>query len=87
MTRASTSAANAVAMPAAAATQPGRLRRLYARIARAIEVHHRRRLLQALPNYVLKDIGLSRADIDSIVEAAVDGRQDPTRRHPPRLAE
>jgi uncharacterized protein YjiS (DUF1127 family) len=49
-------------------------------LLRSIEIQRRRRLLQQMPDYLLKDIGISRADIDYLAEALVDGREDPTRR-------
>ena len=51
-----------------------------ARVARAMEIRRRRRILHALPDIVLKDIGMRRAEIDYLTEALVDGRTDPTRR-------
>lgn len=59
---------------------PRAAQRMLARLQRAIDIHRRRRLLRSLPDYLLKDVGLSRSDIDYIAEALADGRQDPTRR-------
>jgi uncharacterized protein YjiS (DUF1127 family) len=56
-------------------------RRMYRRIVRSVEISRRRRMLSAMPDYLLKDIGINRSDIDSLVESLVDGRDDPTRRH------
>jgi uncharacterized protein YjiS (DUF1127 family) len=50
------------------------------RLWRAQEVSRRRRLLNQMPDYLLKDIGVSRSEIDYVAAALVDGRQDPTRR-------
>jgi uncharacterized protein YjiS (DUF1127 family) len=74
----------AIAMPAAAAHRRGRLRRLYARIAQAIEIRHRRRILQALPSYLLKDIGIRPTDIDSVIRALVERYDDEGRQRRPR---
>jgi uncharacterized protein YjiS (DUF1127 family) len=57
------------------------LRRVVARLMRAHAIRVRRRLLRELPDYLLKDIGLSRSDIDYVAQAIVDGRDDPTRQH------
>lgn len=67
---------------ATALTSPRRqslARRMYRRVVRSMEISRRKRMLNAMPDYLLKDIGISRSDIDSLVEAMVDGRQDPTR--------
>jgi uncharacterized protein YjiS (DUF1127 family) len=66
-------------------TQPSRrhslARRMYRRIVRSMEISRRRRVLAGMPDYLLKDIGINRSEIDAIVEALVDGREDPTRQH------
>jgi uncharacterized protein YjiS (DUF1127 family) len=68
--------------PTVATTPPGAIRRLVAAVHRAFDKSRRRRALQAMPDYLLKDIGISRCDIDAVVDAIVDGRDDPTRSHP-----
>jgi uncharacterized protein YjiS (DUF1127 family) len=61
-------------------TKPPRaVRRLVDAVCRALEKSRRRRALQAMPDYLLKDIGISRSEIDGVVEALVEGRADPTR--------
>ena len=60
-------------------TPPGPVRRLVDAVWRAIEKRRRRTLLQGMPDYLLKDIGISRCDIDGIVDALVEGRDDPMR--------
>jgi len=57
----------------------GALRRSVKAIARFIKIRHTRRQLQAMPDHLLKDIGISRSDIDSIAIALIDGG-DTTRR-------
>lgn len=56
------------------ARQPGPVARLVRAIARSIAIHRRRRMLQQMPDFLLKDIGISRSDIDYVVRASVDGR-------------
>jgi uncharacterized protein YjiS (DUF1127 family) len=55
--------------------------RLAVRLRQRMEIRQRRRLLHQMPDFLLKDIGIYRSDIDGLVEAAVLGRPDPTR-HP-----
>lgn len=71
--------ASAAELDTVAARSAGFLRRLARRLWRAMEINRRRQLLAQMPDFMLKDIGINRADIDSIVEALVDGREDPTR--------
>jgi uncharacterized protein YjiS (DUF1127 family) len=63
----------------AGATRPGLLRRVLAHIVRARTIHVQRRLLNELPDHLLKDIGLNRSDIDYVAQAVVEERNDPTR--------
>jgi uncharacterized protein YjiS (DUF1127 family) len=56
------------------------VRRMYRRIVRSAEISRRKRMLGEMPDYLLKDIGINRSEIDAIVEAVVDGREDSTRR-------
>jgi hypothetical protein len=51
---------------------------------RPMMIERQQRKLNVLSDHILKDIGLSRADIDSIAVHLVDGRVDLTRRHRPR---
>jgi len=67
--------------PARPTAGSGLLRRVVARVMRAHAIQVRRRLLRELPDHLLKDIGLSRSDIDYVAQAIVDGRDDPTRQH------
>jgi uncharacterized protein YjiS (DUF1127 family) len=61
------------------ATRLGLLRRLVARIVRAHAIRMQRRLLDTLPDHMLRDIGLCRSDIDYVARAIADGHDDPTR--------
>jgi uncharacterized protein YjiS (DUF1127 family) len=45
-----------------------------------VMMDRQRRELNQLSDHLLKDIGLSRADIDSIAKHLADGRSDATRR-------
>jgi uncharacterized protein YjiS (DUF1127 family) len=58
----------------------GLLRRLLARLMRARRFQVQRRLLRDLPDHLLKDIGLTRCNLDYVAQAIVDKRADPTRR-------
>jgi uncharacterized protein YjiS (DUF1127 family) len=44
----------------------------FARLRRSIEIRQARRTLHGLPDYLLKDIGIRRCEIDSIAETLVD---------------
>jgi uncharacterized protein YjiS (DUF1127 family) len=57
----------------------GVLGRLVRSIWRSIKIRHTRRQLQTMPDHLLKDIGISRSDIDSVALALIDG-PDQTRR-------
>jgi uncharacterized protein YjiS (DUF1127 family) len=48
-------------------------------MVRSIKIRHTRRQLQMMPDHLLKDIGISRSDIDSVAAALID-EPDPTRR-------
>jgi uncharacterized protein YjiS (DUF1127 family) len=61
-----------------APSQPGLVRRLLGRLHRAVRISTMRSELQQIPDHLLKDIGVSRSEIDSIV-AVVDGTVDCTR--------
>jgi uncharacterized protein YjiS (DUF1127 family) len=61
-------------------TRSESIRRLFSAIQRSIAIARNRRVLQGMPHYLLKDIGISCSDIDSIVVSMVDGIPDPTRR-------
>ena len=67
------------------AAAPGRFWRCLQTLFKAMEKSHRRRMLQTMPDYLLKDMGISRCEIDAVVDGLVDGRIDPTRRQ--RLGE
>jgi uncharacterized protein YjiS (DUF1127 family) len=69
-----------IARHASQGTRGGPIRRLFNAIQRSIAIAHNRRLLQGMPDDLLKDIGINRSDIDSIVVSMVDGIPDPTRR-------
>ena len=62
-----------------AAPRPGLLRRLVTHIVRTRMISVQRRLLNELPDGMLKDIGLARSDIDYVAQALADGYDDPTR--------
>lgn len=59
-------------------------RRASVAFLRAVEIHRTRRALAALPDGLLADVGLTRADIKFAARALVDGAGDSTRdpRHP-----
>jgi uncharacterized protein YjiS (DUF1127 family) len=61
-------------------TRSGPIRRLFSDIQRSIAIAQNRRVLQGIPDNLLKDIGISRSEIDSIVVSMVDDIPDPTRR-------
>ena len=73
-------------LPTAASRHPSRgaraglIRRLFNAVVRSIAITHNRRFLQAMPDYMLKDIGINRSEIDSFVVSIVDEIPDPTRR-------
>jgi hypothetical protein len=56
----------------------GAMRDLVWRIVRAIRIRRCRASLHATPDYVLKDLGISRSYVDHLAECLVDGRTDPT---------
>jgi uncharacterized protein YjiS (DUF1127 family) len=58
----------------------GVIRRLFKSFQRSFAIAQNRRLLQGMADYLLKDIGISRSDIDSVVVSLVDGTPDLTRR-------
>jgi uncharacterized protein YjiS (DUF1127 family) len=58
----------------------GTIHRLFNAVRRSIAIAQNRRFLQGMPDYVLKDIGINRLDIDSVVVSIIDGKSDPTRR-------
>jgi uncharacterized protein YjiS (DUF1127 family) len=60
---------------------PALVARLIEEVRQRIEIRNRRRLLHAMPDFLLKDIGIYRSDIDALVESAVRGQPDWTR-HP-----
>jgi uncharacterized protein YjiS (DUF1127 family) len=58
----------------------GIIRRLFKSFQRSFSIAQNRRRLHVMPDYLLKDIGISRSDIDSVVVSIVNGAPDPTRR-------
>ena len=58
---------------------PGLYARAIDAVARSVRRREARRALGALSDATLKDIGLSRGDIDSVAEAIANGETDPTR--------
>lgn len=58
----------------------GFLRTLGAKIARKHEIRRQQQMLYAMPDELLRDVGVSRSEIDGLAERIVDGRTDPTRR-------
>jgi uncharacterized protein YjiS (DUF1127 family) len=58
----------------------GIVRRLAAEIRRAVDINSRRRMLHQMPDYLLKDIGISRSDIDYVAAVLVDEDDDTRRR-------
>ncbi len=50
-------------------------------LARWLARRRMRRILHEMPDHLLKDVGVSRSDIEYLAAAVVDGLQDPTRRH------
>jgi uncharacterized protein YjiS (DUF1127 family) len=65
---------------AAFAIGPGLAGRIWKWIRRPVMIDRQRRDLNLLSDHILKDIGLSRADIDGIAMHLIDGRPDRTRR-------
>jgi hypothetical protein len=59
---------------------PGILGWIGKSISRSVLIRRQRRQLHELSDHMLKDIGLSRADIDGISTNFVDGHADATRR-------
>jgi uncharacterized protein YjiS (DUF1127 family) len=49
-------------------------------ISRSIRVRLQRKVLHELPDDILKDIGLSRGEIDGLAKALVENGRDATRR-------
>jgi uncharacterized protein YjiS (DUF1127 family) len=62
-----------------APSRPGLVRRLLGRLDRAVRISTMRSELQQMPDHLLKDIGVSRSEIDSIVTRIVNGTTDGTR--------
>jgi uncharacterized protein YjiS (DUF1127 family) len=58
----------------------GAIRRPGARMARTFAIWRQQRMLHGLSDGLLKDIGVSRSDINYFAVALVEGREDPTRR-------
>jgi uncharacterized protein YjiS (DUF1127 family) len=58
----------------------GLLSSLFKSVQRSLAIAQNRRVLQGIPDNALKDIGISRSEIDSIVLSAVDDVPDLTRR-------
>jgi uncharacterized protein YjiS (DUF1127 family) len=58
----------------------GAIRRRFKSFRRSFAIARHRRLLQGMPDYLLKDIGINRSEIDSVVVSQIDGIPDPTRR-------
>lgn len=61
-------------------TQVGPIRRLFKSFQRSLAILQQRRMLQGSPGYLLKDIGIDRSEIDSLVMSIVNGVPDVTRR-------
>jgi uncharacterized protein YjiS (DUF1127 family) len=57
----------------------GLLRSLFKSLQRSLAIAQKRRMLQGIPDNLLKDIGISRSKIDSVVLSAVDDVPDLTR--------
>jgi uncharacterized protein YjiS (DUF1127 family) len=57
----------------------GLLSSLFKSLQRSLAIAQKRRVLQGIPDNLLKDIGISRSEIDSIVLSAVDDVPDLTR--------
>jgi len=60
-------------------SRPGLVHRLFRRMHRAVLMRRMRSELQQLPDCLLKDMGVNRAEIDSVVAGIVDGKFDRTR--------
>jgi uncharacterized protein YjiS (DUF1127 family) len=58
----------------------GLLSSLFKSLQRSLAIAQNRRVLQGIPDNFLKDIGISRSEIDSVVLSAVDDVADLTRR-------
>jgi uncharacterized protein YjiS (DUF1127 family) len=66
------------------AVRAGRFPRIFRRVVRAYQVGRARAALSALSDATLKDIGVSRSEIDFVAERMVDGDRD-TLRMPPSM--
>lgn len=64
----------------ASGQKAGVLRRVVQSIHREIRIRRQRRMLRAMPDWMMKDVGINRSDIDSLAAGIVDGFADPTRR-------
>jgi uncharacterized protein YjiS (DUF1127 family) len=80
MTYLGTRCLTAAAPVAGFGASPGILDRIWKWIRRPALIHGQRRQLDQLSDHMLKDIGLSRSEIDGISEFLIDGHADPTRR-------
>ena len=58
--------------------EAGILLRWAKRVIRQMQIQRQRRVLEAMPDWILKDVGINRSDIDSISIHLVDGRPDET---------
>ncbi|MBM3526488.1 MAG: DUF1127 domain-containing protein [Alphaproteobacteria bacterium] len=56
--------------------EAGILLRWAKRVIRQIQIQRQRRVLESMPDWILKDVGISRSDIDSISISLVDGSPD-----------
>jgi uncharacterized protein YjiS (DUF1127 family) len=60
--------------------QIGPLSSLFKSLQRSLAIAKKRRVLQGIPDNLLRDIGISRSEIDSVVLSIVDDVPDLTRR-------
>lgn len=71
---------DAFALPANAShyDRPSQLYQWIKRLARRMAIRRQRQVLHTMPDWILKDVGINRSEIDSLSVRLVDGEADPT---------
>jgi len=70
----------AVPINASRFDQPNPLSRWITWLARWMAIRRQRQVLHTMPDWILKDVGINRSEIDSLSVCLVDGEPDPTSR-------